>query len=149
MKKPWVLSYPLNAQRRLWSDWVDAQADLSHHWAHMSFCWFCCAVALVWEQHRLWLDCVDGHPWQKLCCFPYAIYTLSTWEGCFVLLLCILSCLFRSENRWCDGSESSPIRRDTMMWFMKKLCLILRKSMLLMQKALQNQQNDLRNPPET
>ena len=22
MKKPWVLSYPLRAQRRLWSDWV-------------------------------------------------------------------------------------------------------------------------------
>ena len=23
MQKPWVLSYPLSAQRRLWSDWVD------------------------------------------------------------------------------------------------------------------------------
>ena len=29
MKKPWFLSYPLSAQRRLWSDWADAQADLS------------------------------------------------------------------------------------------------------------------------
>ena len=29
MKKAWVLSYPLSAQRRLWSDWADAQADLS------------------------------------------------------------------------------------------------------------------------
>ena len=29
MKKAWVLSYPLCGQRRLWSDWVDAQADLS------------------------------------------------------------------------------------------------------------------------
>ena len=28
MKKAWVLSYPLSAQLRLWSDWVDAQADL-------------------------------------------------------------------------------------------------------------------------
>ena len=28
-KKAWVLSYPLSAQQRLWSDWVDAQADLS------------------------------------------------------------------------------------------------------------------------
>ena len=34
MKKVWVLSYPLSAQRRLWSDWVDAQADLSLCWAH-------------------------------------------------------------------------------------------------------------------
>ena len=37
MKKHWVLSYPLSAQRRLWSgsDWTDAQADLSLRWAHM------------------------------------------------------------------------------------------------------------------
>ena len=34
MKKAWVLSYPLSAQRRLWSVWVDAQADLSLRWAH-------------------------------------------------------------------------------------------------------------------
>ena len=31
---------PWSAQRRLWSDWVDAQADLSLHWEHMSFSWF-------------------------------------------------------------------------------------------------------------
>ena len=30
MKKAWVLSYSLSAERRLWSDWADAQADLSH-----------------------------------------------------------------------------------------------------------------------
>ena len=29
LKKGWILSYPRRAQRRLWSDWVDAQADLS------------------------------------------------------------------------------------------------------------------------
>ena len=38
MKKAWVLSYPLSAQWRLWSDWADAQADLSLRWAHMPFC---------------------------------------------------------------------------------------------------------------
>ena len=26
---------------RLWSDRVDARADLSLRWAHMAFCWFC------------------------------------------------------------------------------------------------------------
>ena len=41
MKKAWVLCYPLSAQQRLLSDWADAQADLSLHWAHMPFCWFC------------------------------------------------------------------------------------------------------------
>ena len=45
MKKAWVLSYPLSAQRRLWSDWADTKADLSLHWAHMPFCWFCHEVA--------------------------------------------------------------------------------------------------------
>ena len=40
MKKPWVLNYPLSAQWRLWSDWADAQADLSLLGAQ-SFCWFC------------------------------------------------------------------------------------------------------------
>ena len=34
MKKPWVFSYPLSAQQRLWSDWANAQAGLSLHWAH-------------------------------------------------------------------------------------------------------------------
>ena len=34
MKKAWILSYLLSAQRRLWSDWADAQADLSLRWAH-------------------------------------------------------------------------------------------------------------------
>ena len=41
MKKGWSLSYPLNAQRRLRSDWADAQTDLSLCWAHRPFCWFC------------------------------------------------------------------------------------------------------------
>ena len=41
MKKAWVLSYPLSVQRKLWSDWADAQTDLSLRWAHKPFCWFC------------------------------------------------------------------------------------------------------------
>ena len=28
-------------QGGLWSDWADAQADLSLCWPHMPFCWFC------------------------------------------------------------------------------------------------------------
>ena len=40
MKKAWVLSYPLSAQRRLWSDWADAQPDLSLRWAHSHFVGF-------------------------------------------------------------------------------------------------------------
>ena len=49
MNKAWVFSYPLSAQRRLWSDWAGAQADLSLRWAHRSFCWFCHAAAHLWN----------------------------------------------------------------------------------------------------
>ena len=45
LKQNWVLSYLLSAQRRLWSDWADVQADLSRRWAQKSFCWFCHDVA--------------------------------------------------------------------------------------------------------
>ena len=40
LKKPWGLSYPLSAQWRLWTDWADAQADLSFRWAHTHFVGF-------------------------------------------------------------------------------------------------------------
>ena len=57
MKKPWVLSYPLSTQRRLWSDWTDAQADLSLRWAHTHFVGLSCRGSpfghikeITWEQ---------------------------------------------------------------------------------------------------
>ena len=53
MKKPWVLSYPLSVQRRLWSDWADAQADLSLCWMHRPYCWFCHAVAHLSVSRKL------------------------------------------------------------------------------------------------
>ena len=40
MKKAWVLRYLLSGQRILWSDWADAQADLSLRWAHSHFLGF-------------------------------------------------------------------------------------------------------------
>ena len=40
MKKCWDLGYSLSAQQRLWSDWVDTQADQGLRWAHTYFCWF-------------------------------------------------------------------------------------------------------------
>ena len=59
-------------QRKLWSDWADAQADLSLRWAHMTFCRFCRALSQSFRcpheetlhpwlskvaQWRFWLDC--------------------------------------------------------------------------------------------
>ena len=39
-EETWVLNYPLSAQRRLWSDWAAAQADLRLRWAHIHFVGF-------------------------------------------------------------------------------------------------------------
>ena len=47
LKKTWILSYLLGAQRRLWSDLADAQADLSLRYAHISICCFCHEVTLI------------------------------------------------------------------------------------------------------
>ena len=40
MKKAWALSYLLSTQQRPWSDWADAQANLSLCWVHSHFYWF-------------------------------------------------------------------------------------------------------------
>ena len=62
MKKAWILSYPLSAQQRLWSDWADAQADRSLCWAHMPLCWFCHEVAHIrqnrWTMEYRSLTCI-------------------------------------------------------------------------------------------
>ena len=58
LKKAIILSYPLSAQRRLWSDRADAQADLSLRWAHMPFCWFCHDAAQI-----LFRDLARGARW--------------------------------------------------------------------------------------
>ena len=82
MKKAWVLSYPLRAQQRLWSDSVDAQADLSLLGAQ-SFCWFCHKVAqiikrlekAISENLKLW--------WNKFksLCRVGPVYNFSSLSG--------------------------------------------------------------------
>ena len=44
-------------QQRLWSDWADAQTDLSLCWAHLPFCWLCDEAAnfeSVWVFRLIW-----------------------------------------------------------------------------------------------
>ena len=59
MKKAWVLSYPLSAQRRLWSDWADAQADPSLRWAHSHFVGFVMRRLILFQLHCLLAE-IDG-----------------------------------------------------------------------------------------
>ena len=69
MKKAWVLSYPSSAQWRLWSDWEDAQADLSSLGAQ-SLCWFCHALAHMFLANCLW-KCVltPKRAWFCICLY--------------------------------------------------------------------------------
>ena len=48
---------PSCEQRRLWSDWADAQADLSLRWAHRLFCWFCRAAAHYFNNEKIARQC--------------------------------------------------------------------------------------------
>ena len=54
MKKPWALSYPLSAERRLWSDWADAQANLSLRWVHIHFVGF--VMSWLISEQQIWQD---------------------------------------------------------------------------------------------
>ena len=68
MKKAWVLSYPVSAQWRLWSDWADALADLSLCWAHRSFCWFCHEAAQLLSWYHKNVKSLDTG--NKCCNYP-------------------------------------------------------------------------------
>ena len=84
MKNHWVLSYPLRALQRLWSDWAVAQADPSLRWAQRSFCSFCHEAAHfslgrvkptqcpVYSEH----SDKSSHPHSLVTVFPVCVKTL-------------------------------------------------------------------------
>ena len=59
MKEAWVLSYPLSAQRRLWSDW----ADLSLRWVHILLVLSCRSSNIFLFLLHLWVFRVIMHWW--------------------------------------------------------------------------------------
>ena len=48
---------PSYGQQRHWSDWADAQADMSLCWVHVPFCWFCHEAAQIRNYRQRKLDC--------------------------------------------------------------------------------------------
>ena len=54
--------YELSTQRRLWSDWADAQADLSLRLAHTRFVGFV-MTRLIWKNylHQYSKSCLSDH----------------------------------------------------------------------------------------
>ena len=68
-------------QRRLWSDWADAQADLSLPWAHMSFWWFCHAAAHIWLKFCLANRIDPGQMLQSGSVAPWSGSTLFVYSS--------------------------------------------------------------------
>ena len=56
MKKPWILSYPVSAQQKLWSDLAGAQFDQSLRWVHSHFVGFAMSWIIYWLK-RLHVAC--------------------------------------------------------------------------------------------
>ena len=88
MKKAWVLCHPLSAQRRLWSDWADAQADLILRWAHMPFCWFCHEAVHLLFSFNCWLTAGIAFLSFRTCCGSLLLLVLAARIYTFVHLLC-------------------------------------------------------------
>ena len=76
----WVVKDPrfLHAASEDWSDWADAQADLSLRWAHMSFCWFCHEAAQLCIGHGSLMKCKYLQIYNQGTCKFYCISLHST-----------------------------------------------------------------------
>ena len=85
MKKAGVLSYPLSAQRRLWSDWADAQADLSLRWAHSHFAGFVMS-RLMYVCLKPW-SCVHAVTYHGIFSICWRVYVLFLPYTVFILYL--------------------------------------------------------------
>ena len=95
MKKHWALSYPLSAQRRLWSDWADAQADLSLRWAHTHFVGFVMSRLIsfcLWNTADVMFCSKAMVP--VLFLFFVALWFILRGASCFKVFSCCLSSCF-------------------------------------------------------
>ena len=97
IKKAWVFSYPFSAQRRLWSDWADAQDDLSLRWAHSHFVGFVMLRLILWmcdgcfvgDMDVLWMTwTVCGYMW-SMC-----------WGWCDVFCGCVVCFMEDMDVLW-------------------------------------------------
>ena len=101
----------LCGQRRLWSDWADAQADLNLHWAHMPFCKFCHTLLKLYftknDQNSIFTLCIGSdRPEQTvqnattdlgLHCLPLIHQLLDTFTDSKCLPWTDLTCCSRQD----------------------------------------------------
>ena len=100
VKKAWVLSYPLSAQRKHWSDWVDAQADLSLRWPHTHFIgfvmrWLKCVLS-VFRIPRKWFCAACEDEKVRFSLWPFFLHkSVKNWK----LILVVYEGY--EWNNWC------------------------------------------------
>ena len=96
MKKAWVLSFALSAQRRLCSDWANAQADLSLRWAHSHFVGFVMSrLILFFRLYTHLRDCLEWNITMS-CSAEYSSFLTSVFKKRFTPTLC--QDIYRVEN---------------------------------------------------
>ena len=126
MKIPWVLRYALSAQRRLWSDWADAQADMSLRWAHSHFVGFVMPrlICTVWVGS---LVCID--PWSRrkasneesaMSIWMYSVFRILQNQNCYWWHV-----KWQSYTRTMSGEISAPVWNFLSLRFSILLCSIL------------------------
>ena len=91
-KKAWILSYPMSAQRRLWSDWADAQADPSLRWAHSHF--------LVFVVRRLFFL-------RKLTIREVLCSSFKLLSSCSFTSVAVTLCITASAKSWTEQNIPS------------------------------------------
>ena len=96
MRNAWVLSYPLSAQRRLWSDWADAQADLSLRWANSHFVGFVVSRLILCYWSILMFNIVSDKPSIRTTLKKYCLKVVLLFF--FFFHFPSLLCRFRNEN---------------------------------------------------
>ena len=90
MKKPWVLSYPLSTQRSLWSDWANAQADLSLRWAQSHFVGFVMSwLILLFSKTQL--ECIQDHFHSPEFDFSYLCYFSAVISNRYIYARLVMS----------------------------------------------------------
>ena len=87
-KKALFLIYPLSAQRRLWSDWADAQAEPSLRWAHSYF--------LGFVMRRLIFFCRNWR-YEKFC-----VPSFKLLSSCSFTSVAVTLCITASVKSWAE-----------------------------------------------
>ena len=85
MKKAWVFSYPLSAQWRLWSDWADAQANLSLRWVHSHFVGFDMS-RLIWGSTKKIFLCLESVITAPFACYDQVSQCFRSCVSFFLII---------------------------------------------------------------